>query len=370
MADNNQITLNETIRKLNDGKLSKIFESNSKLLSVMADLNGKYVYCGKFANLYPQYIYAIKRKNAWSFYLDKEELKTCTVMGTKIFADRENVDLYIQECEKAIKVYQKVCENLSNLSQPYEFLHLNVVVLYFNAYSKLLAQYRLTNVEYVNGLSTVENCEEIIRILAVNRINIRKEFMKGNTVFSDYALKAMGQTYSKHDICELTVDDMMSYYSSNFNMSSRFINVCCADGVSVKTYTSDDQGLELSSNTDEFRNITRVTGIPASCTDLIQGRVMVVNDNINAELLKKERKEPIIIVTRALHFDCDGFINNIAGIICDEGGILSHAAIIARENKIACIASTKFATKALKNGDMIEMDSQNGIITVLKRNQQ
>jgi hypothetical protein len=53
--------------------------------------------------------------------------------------------------------------------------------------------------------------------------------------------------------------------------------------------------------------------------------------------------------------------------IPDEGGLTSHAAIVARELNIPCIVGTKMGTKVFKNGDMVEVDAQNGIVKILKR---
>lgn len=46
----------------------------------------------------------------------------------------------------------------------------------------------------------------------------------------------------------------------------------------------------------------------------------------------------------------------------DEGGITSHAAIVARELKKPCIVGTKLATQIFKDGDMVEVDAVTGII--------
>ena len=53
-------------------------------------------------------------------------------------------------------------------------------------------------------------------------------------------------------------------------------------------------------------------------------------------------------------------------IITDEGGITCHAAIVSRELNISCVIGTKVATKVLKNGDMVEIDTDKGIIRILK----
>jgi pyruvate,water dikinase len=49
-------------------------------------------------------------------------------------------------------------------------------------------------------------------------------------------------------------------------------------------------------------------------------------------------------------------------IITNEGGLLSHAAIMSREFGKPCIVGTKIATKVLKNGDMVEVDADKGIV--------
>ena len=58
-------------------------------------------------------------------------------------------------------------------------------------------------------------------------------------------------------------------------------------------------------------------------------------------------------------------MHKAAAIVTDEGGIVSHAAIMARELKKPCIIGTKVATRVLKDGDMVEVDAENGIVRVL-----
>lgn len=56
-----------------------------------------------------------------------------------------------------------------------------------------------------------------------------------------------------------------------------------------------------------------------------------------------------------------------AAFITDEGGITCHAAIIAREMKKPCIIGTKIATQVLKDGDMVEVDAEKGVVKIIKR---
>lgn len=54
-------------------------------------------------------------------------------------------------------------------------------------------------------------------------------------------------------------------------------------------------------------------------------------------------------------------------IVAEEGGICSHAAIVSRELNIPCIIGTKIATQVLKDGDLVEVDANNGMVKILKR---
>lgn len=51
-----------------------------------------------------------------------------------------------------------------------------------------------------------------------------------------------------------------------------------------------------------------------------------------------------------------------AGIITEQGGILSHAAIISRELKKPCVVGVKNVLSVLKDGDVVEIDG--GIINI------
>lgn len=56
------------------------------------------------------------------------------------------------------------------------------------------------------------------------------------------------------------------------------------------------------------------------------------------------------------------FMQKAAAIVTDQGGILSHAAIVARELHVPCIVGTQNATKILSNGMKVTVDAQNGTV--------
>jgi len=51
-----------------------------------------------------------------------------------------------------------------------------------------------------------------------------------------------------------------------------------------------------------------------------------------------------------------------AAFVTDEGGILCHAAIVAREMKKPCIVGTRYATQIFHDGDLVEVDADKGMV--------
>jgi len=73
-----------------------------------------------------------------------------------------------------------------------------------------------------------------------------------------------------------------------------------------------------------------------------------------------------ILVTTMTRPEWLPIMKKAAGFITDAGGILSHAAIVSRELNKPCIIGTGTATQILKDGDLVELDANNGIVKILK----
>ncbi len=95
---------------------------------------------------------------------------------------------------------------------------------------------------------------------------------------------------------------------------------------------------------------------------LVQGKVCI----LNREGDMRKFKERNVIVSINTAPTLTPAIRKCKAIVTDEGGLTSHAAIIARELKIPCIIGTKFATKVLKDGDLVEVDANKGIVRKLR----
>jgi phosphohistidine swiveling domain-containing protein len=73
-----------------------------------------------------------------------------------------------------------------------------------------------------------------------------------------------------------------------------------------------------------------------------------------------------VLVARTTMPDYIHAMEKSVAFVTEEGGITSHAAIIARELKKPCIVGTGNCTKVLKDGDIVEVNADNGIVRIIK----
>jgi len=106
-------------------------------------------------------------------------------------------------------------------------------------------------------------------------------------------------------------------------------------------------------------NITGTTVFPGK----VRGRV-----RIHLSWTKIIKPTPgSILVTGMTNPQLLPYLKRVASIVTDEGGLTCHAAIISRELKIPCIVGTGNATKLLKDGDLVEVDANKGIVRKINK---
>ena len=96
---------------------------------------------------------------------------------------------------------------------------------------------------------------------------------------------------------------------------------------------------------------------------IVKGEVCILKGVDDIEKIKKGQ----ILVASLTVPQLLPAMKKSAAIITDTGGITSHAAIVARELKKPCIVGTGNATKLLKDGDLVEVDADNGVVRILER---
>jgi pyruvate kinase len=73
-------------------------------------------------------------------------------------------------------------------------------------------------------------------------------------------------------------------------------------------------------------------------------------------------KDGAILVTRQTDKDYVPAMRKASAVICEEGGLTSHAAIVCLELRIPCIVSAADAISVLEDGMIVTVDGRRGVV--------
>src|SRR3989338_513242 len=125
----------------------------------------------------------------------------------------------------------------------------------------------------------------------------------------------------------------------------------------IPTVIEHSENPELLKYLETDKNAEKKKGQPAY-KGRASGKVRLVLD-----LTKIRNFVPgEVLVTGMTRPEDFPLMEKAAAFVTDAGGMLSHAAIVARELKKPCIVGTKYATRVLKDGDSVEVDANKGTV--------
>jgi pyruvate,water dikinase len=158
------------------------------------------------------------------------------------------------------------------------------------------------------------------------------------------------------DILAWKVPDL-NVLQNQFDSSVLYIHQWKTQYISWSSAQEFEQKLTAKNESQE--TISGQTAYPGK----VQWKVRVVLDPKPDTVF--ERWE--ILVTGMTRPEYLPLVEKCAAFVTDAGWILSHAAITARELQKPCVIGTEVASKILKDGDLVEVDADNGIIMILNR---
>ncbi len=91
---------------------------------------------------------------------------------------------------------------------------------------------------------------------------------------------------------------------------------------------------------------------------VVSGRVVIVRDVKDTSAVK----DGDILVTKMTNPDMVPAMRRVSAIVTDEGGMTCHAAIVSRELGTPAVVGTKKATKLLRDGQVVTVDGEKGLI--------
>ena len=205
----------------------------------------------------------------------------------------------------------------------------------------------------------------------------RKDFQSKTYFHSEKLMQEIGRRIGGFSVAEVRsvppafLREVLvenSQIEKRIAVSAFDMHVClpCDDG-RVEVFTGKDavtfKDLYLQKEKEIITvGINEIKGSPA-CRGKAQGIVKIIN--VPDDMEKMNQGD--VLVSTATTPSIVPAMKKAAAIISDEGGLTCHAAIVSRELGTPCVVGTKIATKVLKDGDMVEVDAEKGVVTIIKR---
>ncbi len=167
------------------------------------------------------------------------------------------------------------------------------------------------------------------------------------------------------EVCALSPDEIRGLILGSQAINTQTLNermksyvLVTEGGISSLTYGSSGRTVALEMVGEREKSIDKqVTGMSAY-KGKVSGKVRVLISKKDISLFKSGE----ILVTTMTSPEFVPAMRKASAIVTNEGGVLCHAAIMAREFKIPCVIGTADATTVFKNGDLVEVDGDAGIV--------
>lgn len=117
----------------------------------------------------------------------------------------------------------------------------------------------------------------------------------------------------------------------------------------------------------EFKGVIANKGKVTAKVKVILPKLDIPYEQFVKELHSMDMPEGEILVTETTSPDFVPLMKKAGGIIANQGGLNSHAAIMSRELNVPCLVGTYYATHVLATGDLIELDADNGAVKIIEK---
>ncbi|MES2409365.1 MAG: PEP-utilizing enzyme [Patescibacteria group bacterium] len=223
-------------------------------------------------------------------------------------------------------------------------------------------------VKVVVDFLSQDTLEKVLPALSKARIHAEPVYENHEKFIQNFSQQIGKKNgYKFENLLALSKDDVDLYFTSG-NLPEESILVERAKGA-VSIYEKGKCEIFVGKKAKEIEdNIIKIGDTPTIKGSIafpgkIQGEVRVIFDPAKADHFKKGN----ILVTGMTRPEYLYLMQKAGAFVTDAGGILSHAAIVARELKKPCIIGTQVATKVLKDGDLVEVDANLGTVTIIKK---
>jgi pyruvate,water dikinase len=120
--------------------------------------------------------------------------------------------------------------------------------------------------------------------------------------------------------------------------------------------------VDIYRKVEHIEELTEIKGWPAS-PGVVEGVSRVIHESKD---IRELRPGEILVCPHTSPAWTPAFAI-IKAVVTEQGGVMSHAGIVSREYGIPAVVGTYCATQVIKTGDLVRVDGNNGVVTILKR---
>lgn len=324
-------------------------------------------------------VVAVLRDNLWTTFLPKSSEKETLKGGVKLFGNKRLFDKY----KKDFNNYKKKSINFLNKILMKNKISKNETKKYLNLISEHWKYYQKTEFFYVddaykkseknniiaNNLKCLEEIknsgrEHLNKLIFGNQSYLSKILVKISKLFDIeiddlffYSKEEIFDLFENNKIDESILNDRKDSYI--FFMKDKKLIIL--------------QGREAKRFAYEFISESSFNEIKGTAVNkgIVRGRAKVLfysSDKFDqVSKMIKEMKNGDILIAETTSPELMAACKKASAILTNQGGLLSHAAIVSRELRIPCIVGFGNITHIIKTGDLIEVDGNKGIVKILKK---
>ncbi len=322
---------------------------------------------------------AFGNENSWISYMDKNSVERANKEGLELYSSIENYNNFSNglyktneslrelttKIEQDQKISQSQLEEFFKLLTEYrwhytrtEFFFTDLAFEKRNEFTEINKNFetfeklKLDGRQYLNEIFLVPDAC-LFRVLDV----LGNQFSLTVSQLNNYSPVEMKELFVGKKVSNKLIDDRMTHV--HHMKEGGLISLSGSNAMSFIEHLkgSSDTGSRICGKTaygGKVKARARVITIDIKDYDKVH---KFVDDMQDGEVLVAETTEPSIILA----------CKKASAIVTNQGGMMSHAAITAREMKIPCVVGTYVATEKIKTGDLVEVDADNGIINIIEK---
>jgi phosphohistidine swiveling domain-containing protein len=315
-------------------------------------------------------------------YFDKAVVEKTLIEGKELFSDEVKFKLFEAGFRAGIQETTLYLESIKNLTQvSVEDINRlrNLAIKMFSYFEK--TEFLFTDACYMGEMS--ELLKKNLLVLGDDLKMTARPLMVELLTTVAYRLTelvAIERNLNPEDLKSYTVDEVIVLIETGRPVDALVISerkrsfvIYCKDET-LFFMDGEDKKLVLSRfKADDVSELSEFKGVVAS-KGKVTARARVIIPELDQpydlfvkKLLSIDMNQGEILVTETTSPDFVPLMKKAGGIIANQGGLNSHAAIMSRELKVPCLVGTYKATEILHTGDLIELDANNGMVRIIEK---